>query len=60
MKDKEERILPGYVKVRPSTTVQTNISHKLRATLQAYADAEGKTLSKYIAGVLEEHVKNGR
>jgi hypothetical protein len=60
MKDKEERTLPGYVKVPPSTTVQTTMSHKLRATLQAYAEAEGKTLSKYIAGVLEDHVKKGR
>ena len=52
--------IPEYIRVPPSTTVQSAIPHKTKAILVAMAESEGKTLSKYIAEVLEAHIKGER
>lgn len=49
--------IPEYIRVPPSTTVQSAIPHKTKAILVAMAESEGKTLSKYIAEILETHIK---
>lgn len=48
--------IPAYIRVPPSTTIQTCVPQKTRAVLTALAEAEGKTLSKYVAEVLEHHL----